>query len=33
MENEMLDKYGSDLDEDDPALLLEKKVSWFPRRT
>eukprot|EP00884_Botryococcus_braunii_P002146 jgi/Botrbrau1/11932/Bobra.341_1s0001.2 len=25
MENEVLDKFGSDLDEDDPALLLEKK--------
>lgn len=26
MENEVLDKFGSDLDEDDPAMLLEKKV-------
>ncbi len=32
MENEVLAKYGSDMEEDDPALLLQKKVcsmwSW-----
>lgn len=26
MENEVLDQFGSDLDEDDPTMLLEKKV-------